>query len=175
MINNFIAVYAGSFDPISLGHLDIIKRSLSFCKHLIIAIGINSNKKSLFSFEEKKDLINNALIEYFDDSNLKYLSWMDHISVESFDGLLVNFAEERKASILIRGIRSVSDFEYEINIANTNKMLNSDIETVFLPTSPQLMVVSSSTVKEIAKYQGDISKFVPRCVASAVNDKFKKI
>ncbi len=146
-------LYAGTFDPLSNGHLDIIKRSLSFCDHLIIGIGDNSAKKTLLPTKTRLDLINRVLDDVFKQDRAR-------ISVGIFDGLLVNFAKNISANILIRGIRSVSDFEYEINLANINKTLESNIETIFLPTSPDLAVVSSSMIKEIIKYNGDISPFV---------------
>lgn len=150
-------IYAGTFDPITLGHLDIIKRSFSFCNQLIVAIGINPDKKTAFTEEQRIEM-------------MKAVLPLD-ITVSSFQGLLVEYAKEIGASILIRGIRSVSDFEYEIGLANINKVLAPDIETVFLPTSPELAVVSSSAAKEIARYGGDISKFVPRYVERCIKSK----
>ncbi|CAB4196827.1 CoaD Phosphopantetheine adenylyltransferase [uncultured Caudovirales phage] len=152
------AIYAGSFDPISLGHIDIINRSLKICDRLIVAVGINPDKKSTLSFIDRLNLIDKSL----DSADYK------NVSIESFKGLLVDFAKNNNASILIRGIRSVSDFEYEINLANVNKTLAPDIETVFLPTKPELAVISSSMIKEIAKHDGDISKFVTPCVNKAI-------
>lgn len=161
------------FDPITNGHIDIIKRSLKFCDSLILAVGINSNKKSLFTEEERLKLISKFLVDEFGDPDKEpYIP--TKIYAIAFNSLLVDFAKQHGAKILIRGIRSVSDFEYEINIANTNKMLDPNLETVFIPTSPQLMAVSSSMVKEIAKYGGDISKFVPSCVEVALAAKLKK-
>lgn len=162
---NTVGIYAGTFDPITNGHLDIIKRSLSFCDQLIIAVGINSSKNTMFSEKERLSLIGKTL-DRITLSNSKIFS------VVSFQGLLVDYAKEAVADILIRGIRSVSDFEYEINLANVNRTLMPTLETVFLPTSPELAVVSSSMVKEIAKHGGDISKFVPIHVAKAVQSKF---
>jgi pantetheine-phosphate adenylyltransferase len=160
------AVYGGTFDPITLGHLDIIKRSKSFADHLIIGIGTNSSKKTMFSEEERIKQINSVV-----NSNIDFLSSCD-ISVESFSGLLVEFARKRGAKILVRGIRSVSDFEYEITLANANKLLAPDIETVFLPTSPNLAVVSSSAVKEIGMHGGPIHHFVTPEVERQVRAKF---
>lgn len=154
------AIYAGTFDPITNGHIDIVTRSLRFCDRLVIAIGINPNKKTMFSEEERTDLIRHTFAHF---ANIK---------VVSFQGLLVEYAKQIEANVLVRGIRSVSDFEYEINLANINKVLSPSIETVFLPTSPELAVVSSSMVKEVAKLGGDIARFVPDHVMKAVQSKF---
>jgi len=163
---NVKAVYAGSFDPITNGHLDIIKRSMRFCRQLVIGVGINPTKKTFFNEVERLDLINQMIIKELD-----FLT-ATNVTAGYFQGLLVDFAKSQGATLLIRGIRSVSDFEYEINLANINKTLAPGIETVFLPTSPEMAVVSSSAAKEIAKHGGDISKFVPSYVAEAVNKKF---
>ena len=154
------AIYAGTFDPITNGHIDIVTRSLQFCDQLIIAIGFNPNKKTMFSDEERMVLIRSTFAHF---ANIK---------VVSFQGLLVEYAKEIKSNILVRGIRSVSDFEYEINLANINKVLAPTIETVFLPTSPEMAVVSSSMVKEVARLGGDITRFVPVHVAEAIMNKF---
>lgn len=154
------AIYAGTFDPITNGHIDIISRSLQFCDQLIIAIGINPSKKTMFSEEERMDLIRPIFAHF------------PIIKVTTFQGLLVEYAKEIDARILVRGIRSVSDFDYEINLANINKVLAPSIETVFLPTSPDLAVVSSSMVKEVGKLGGDIKKFAPSHVVKAINEKF---
>lgn len=160
-------LYAGTFDPITNGHVDLIRRSLKFCDKLIVAVGVNPAKKTLFSEIERVRLINQSLENYF--------SWSEYqkLSVTSFEGLLVNYARDTNANLLIRGIRSVSDFEYEINLAGVNKSLYSQIETAFLPTDPTLSVVSSSMVKEIAKHGGDISRFVPAPVVDVLFDKLK--
>lgn len=162
-------IYAGSFDPITYGHLDIIKRSLQFCDELVIAIGLNPDKKTMFSEEDREKQISFALYSLYKENDFFKIS---AVKVQSFQGLLVDFAKIINASVLIRGIRSVSDFEYEINLANINKILAPKIETVFLPTSPELTTVSSSMVKEVAKLGGDINKFVPKHIVEAVNNKF---
>lgn len=161
-----IGIYAGTFDPITNGHIDIIKRSISFCKQLIIAVGVNPAKKTMFTEPERVLLINKVI-----EKELDFLTGTNVVA-STFNGLLVDYAKEVKANILIRGIRSVSDFEYEINLANINKTLAPNIETVFLPTSPDLAVVSSSAAKEIAKHGGKVDKFVPSYVASAIESKF---
>jgi pantetheine-phosphate adenylyltransferase len=162
-----LGIYPGTFDPITLWHLDIIERSFNFCDKLCIAIGVNSSKRTFFTENERELLIEASLIE---------LGFpQEKFFVCSFKGLLTDFAEEMKADVLIRGIRSVSDFEYEINLAGINKTLSPGLETVFLPTSPKLSVVSSSMVKEIAKYKCDISGFVTQSVAKEVIDKFAPI
>lgn len=159
-------IYAGSFDPITNGHIDIIKRSMQFCDELIIAIGINPQKKTMFTDQERQALITNTLWRELKESKL------GKVVVDSFQGLTVEYARSKGATILIRGIRSVSDFEYEINLSNINKTLAPEIETIFLPTSPELGVVSSSMVKEIAKLGGDVSKFAPKHVVDAVKKQF---
>ena len=157
-------VYAGTFDPFTAGHLDIVARSLTFCQELVIAIGINSLKTTMFTVEERLDQIKNVI------DNNRFLKDKD-IKIISFKGLSVDFLKEEKANVIVRGIRNVSDFEYEINVANINKVLDPSIETIFLPTSPNLAVVSSSMVKEIARWGGDISQFVPHNIAKAVYSK----
>lgn len=159
------AIYAGTFDPITMGHMDIINRSMRFCRQLVIAIGVNPSKKTMFTEEERIKQINMAV-----DKQLDFLT-ATNIQVVTFQGLLVEYAKEIGANILVRGIRSVSDFEYEINLANINKVLAPSIETVFLPTSPELAVVSSSMVKEVCKLGGNITKFVPIHIVEQINSK----
>ena len=162
--NEFVkAIYAGTFDPITNGHLDIVRRSLEFCDKLIIAVGINPDKKNMFTTEERIVQIQEAVYKKIGTS---------HVDVVSFQGLLVEFAKLNGVRLLVRGIRSVSDFEYEINLANINKTIAPGIETVFLPTRPELAVVSSSMVKELAKLGTDVSKFVPEHIVKQISDKF---
>lgn len=157
------AVFAGSFDPITLGHLDIIKRSLQLCDQLIIGLGINPLKKTLFSEQERIVHIQNLLH--------KEVPFCD-VVVKAFPDLLVSFAKEMGATLLIRGCRSATDFEYEMSLANINKMLAPEIETVLLPTTPQLTLISSSATKEIARNGGDISQFVTPEMEKEIRNKF---
>ena len=162
------AIYAGSFDPMTLGHLDIIKRSMKLCKELVVAVGYNSAKKTMFTVEDRATLISKVI-----DSEIDFLTGTN-IKVDIFEGLLVEYARQVGATILIRGVRSVADFEYEANLANINKSIASEIDTIFLPTRPELAIVSSSAVKEIfllgrSPTRGDVSKFVPKAVLEELN------
>lgn len=164
------AIYAGTFDPITNGHMDIIERSLSFADEVIVAIGINPAKKPTFKLERRIELIYNSVESLYN----KFPQGTKKIWADSFSGLLTEYAQTKGADILIRGIRSVSDFEYELTLAGVNKVLAPKIETIFLPTSPDLAVVSSSMVKEIARHGGDISRFVPAIVAGDLRSIFAK-
>lgn len=155
-----IGIYPGSFDPVTFGHLDIILRSSKMFDLLIIAVLNNSVKNPLFSAEERVELIR------------KVTKNTRNISVEAFDGLLIDFAKKRNASTIVRGLRAVSDFEYELQIAQTNHKMNSDIDTVFLTTSLDYSYLSSSIVREIASYNGDISNFVPPEIIPSILAKY---
>lgn len=170
-----IGIYAGSFDPITLGHLDIIRRACHFCDSVIVAIGTNPSKSNLFSLDERKSLISNSLFEY---SKMESYLPIRQIKVADFSGLLVDYAaafshDENQVS-LIRGLRTANDFEYEANLANINKYLKRSIETIVLISEPEFSIVSSSAAKEIAKYQGDLKNFVTPNVAESLNEKFAK-
>ena len=156
-------IYPGSFDPVTLGHLDIIKRSSKLVDHLIIGVLNNSAKRLLFTAQEQVEMLK---LEAQDIPN---------VSVETFDGLTVDFAKSRNATVMFRGLRAVTDFEYEIQIAQTNHAVMPDIDTVFLTTSMQYSYLSSSIVKEVASYGGDITKFVPESILPLVLDKFNMI
>lgn len=143
------AIFPGTFDPITIGHASLIKRSMNIVDEIIIAIGINEAKKSYFTIEQRISMIRKL---YSDDKR---------ISVEPYDGLTVDFAEEVNADFIIRGIRSVNDFEYEKNIADTNKKI-SGIETIILFTDPEYTYISSTIVRELLKFGHDISNFVPK-------------
>ncbi|MBR4812434.1 MAG: pantetheine-phosphate adenylyltransferase [Lachnospiraceae bacterium] len=155
-------IYAGSFDPITLGHLDIIKRASRITNRLIIAVLNNNAKKPAFSVEERLELIR------------KVTKDIPNVEVMSFSGLTVDFAKQQKANVLIRGLRAVTDFEYELQIAQGNHKLNPDLDTVFLTTSVEYSYLSSSIVKEIASYGGDITQFVPQEVVEDVYNKLYK-
>lgn len=156
-------IYPGSFDPVTLGHLDIIKRSSKLVDHLIIGVLNNSAKRPLFTAQERVEMLKLVAQD------------IPNVSVETFDGLTVDFAKSRNATVMFRGLRAVTDFEYEIQIAQTNHAVMPDIDTVFLTTSVQYSYLSSSIVKEVASYGGDITKFVPENILPLVLDKFKMI
>ena len=153
------AVYPGSFDPITLGHLDIIKRTAAVFDKVIIGVLINKAKKPLFSIEERVELIKEVTKD------------IPNVEIVSFNGLLIEFSDKMKADVIVRGIRAVSDFEYEFQMALTNKKLNPEFETLFLPTSIEHMFLSSSMVKQIAGFGGDISHFVPECLLEKINQR----
>ncbi len=144
-----IAIYPGSFDPITKGHLDVLETSAKIFDKVIIAVARNSEKKGFLSVEERLNLIKEST---------KHLP---NIEVDSFEGLTIEYAKKRGAQILIRGLRAVSDFEYEMQLSQTNSVLANEIQTVFLITKPENSFISSSTVREILLNNGDISKFVP--------------
>ena len=162
-----IGLYPGTFDPLTNGHLDIIIRSLSLCDKLIIAVAKNTSKNPLFSISKRIDIINQALISTKIDNKLVY--------AKSFDNLLIDFAKINSVSIIIRGLRVVSDFDYEFQMAGMNKRLNSDIETVFLMASETNQFIASRFVKEVASFGGDVSSFVPKNVNNEIIKKFSLI
>lgn len=157
-----IAVCPGSFDPITIGHLDIIKRASFMFDKLIIVVMKNINKTGSFSYNERKDLI------------LKCVSDIENVEVDVFDGLLADYARQVNACAIIKGLRAMSDFEYEFQMALTNKKLNPDIETLFLTTSAENMYLSSSMVKQIASMGGDISDFVPQIIHDDIVERLTK-
>lgn len=158
-----IGIYPGSFDPITFGHLDIINRSLKIVDKLIVAILINSNKNNLFDIDEREKLINESL------------KGIDNVCVKSFTGLLVDFAKENNACCIVRGLRAFTDYDYELMLAQTNKVLYENIDTIFLTTSLQYSYLSSTIVKDVASHNGDITKFVPKNVEQALKEKYNKI
>ena len=161
-----IGIYPGTFDPITNGHIDILIRSKKIVDELIIAVSTGYNKKPIFSVEERCQMV----VDYLKKHEIER-----DIIVTNFDGLLANFACKMKASIIIRGLRAVSDFEYEFQMACMNSRLASEIETVFLPASEKNQFISSKLVKEIASLGGDISAFVIPAIEKKVIDYYKKI
>jgi pantetheine-phosphate adenylyltransferase len=157
-----VAIYPGSFDPVTFGHLDIIKRSAAMFDKLIVAVLNNSAKKSLFTVDERVEMIKEVT------GNIP------NVSVDSFDGLTVDYADAVGATVVIRGLRAVTDFEYELQIAQTNRVENPEIDTVFLTTSLKYSYLSSTIVKEFASYGADISKFVPKEIVPKVLAKYSK-
>ena len=155
-----IAIYPGSFDPVTLGHLDMIERSAKIVDELVIGVLNNSAKNSLFSLDERVSMIK------------EMTESMPNVTVASFDGLLVDYMKEINATIIVRGLRAVTDFEYELQIAQTNHVENPEVETIFLTTSLQYSYLSSTIVKEFASYGGDISKFVPARFIDRIYEKY---
>lgn len=154
------AIYPGSFDPVTNGHVDIILRSSKIVDRLIVGVLNNSAKKSLFSVEERVSMLKELTKD------------LPNVEVTSFDGLLADYMREIDASIIVRGLRAVTDFEYELQIAQTNHIENTDIETIFLTTNLQYSYLSSTIVKEFASYGGDISKFVPEQFVDRIYEKY---
>ena len=154
------AIYPGSFDPLTLGHLDMIKRSAKIVDELVVGVLNNSAKNSLFSLDERVSMIK------------EMTESMPNVTVASFDGLLVDYMKEINATIIVRGLRAVTDFEYELQIAQTNHVENPEVETIFLTTSLQYSYLSSTIVKEFASYGGDISKFVPARFIDRIYEKY---
>ncbi len=160
-----IAIYPGTFDPITHGHIDVIKKSLKIFDNVVVAATNNINKNYFFSIEERLLIIKNSL---FNDLRLN----KKKIKVVSFDTLTINLCKKYKASVIIRGLRAVSDFEYEFQLAGMNKKLNTNIETIFLMSEVENQIISSNFVKEISKLQGNINKFVTKSTVKMLNDKF---
>ena len=154
------AIYPGSFDPVTLGHMDIISRAAKVVDELIVAVLINSAKKPLFSVEERVSMLEEMTRD------------IPNVKVKSFDGLLVEYAENEKADFIVRGLRAVTDFEYELQIAQSNHIVNPRVDTLFLTTSLEYAYLSSTIVKEIASYGGDISHFVPEQLMERIYTKY---
>ncbi|MBE7016278.1 MAG: pantetheine-phosphate adenylyltransferase [Ruminococcaceae bacterium] len=157
-----IAVYPGSFDPITNGHLDIIKRASKIYDKLIVGVLDNSSKKPMFSAEDRKKMIDEAI------------NGIDNVTCDVFSGLLVDFAKIKGADVIVKGLRTVSDFEYELQMALLNKALNPEFETMFMMTNTKYSYISSSMVKEVAKYDGELDGLVPKNVITKLKDKNKR-
>ena len=162
MPNSRVAIYPGSFDPITYGHLDIIQRGLKIFDHVIVAVARNSQKNSLFSIDERVDLIRSVLK---DESR---------VSVDTFTGLLIDYVASKKAHVVIRGLRAISDFEYEFQIAQMNSTIGHDIETMFMMTSVQYGYLSSSIVREVCALGGNVDSFVPVEIKAAMLAKYNR-
>lgn len=156
------AIYPGSFDPVTYGHIDIIKRAAKQADNLTVAILYNPAKEGLFTLEEKKYLL---------EESIKHL---DNVKVDCFEGLLSDYVEEKNCRTLIRGLRAITDFEYELQMAHVNKKLNPNIETLFMVSSNKYSYLSSSIVREVAMFGGDVSCFVPDIVENSLKEKFKE-
>lgn len=165
MSKNRVGLYPGTFDPITLGHYDIIKRASKLVDTLVIGVAMNPGKNPLFTVEERVNMVA-KMTEEFPGTNFV---------VKPFNNLLMHFAEEVNAAVIIRGLRAVSDFEYEFQMVGMNRRLNSEIETVFLMASDQHQFIASSLVKEIALLDGDISKFVSATTAKKIVDRVEEI
>ena len=157
-----IAVYPGSFDPVTNGHIDIIKRAAAMVDRLIIGVLHNSAKTPLFSAQERVNMLKEVTKD------------LPNVEIIPFDGLLVDFAEQIGADVVIRGLRAITDFEYELQMSQTNQRMKPDIETMFLTTSIEYSYLSSTTVREIAAFGGDVSQFVPEAVEIALREKMKE-
>ena len=156
------AIYPGSFDPVTNGHLDVVERARKLFDEVIVAVAHNDEKQPLFSLAERLELLKQTV------------GTIDGVRIAQFDGLLVEFARTEKANAVIRGLRAVSDFEFEFQMALMNRKLESTVETIFLMPKEEYTYLSSRLVKEIARLGGDVAKFVPAMVASALDKKFKK-
>jgi len=157
-----IAVYAGTFDPITFGHIDLIERAANIFDQIIVAVAANSNKKPLFSLEERVSMTREVLSEY------------PNVRVLGFDTLLLDFAKQHKANVILRGLRTVTDFDYEFQLASMNRHLNHDIESIFLMPAENFMYISSSLVREVALLGGDVTGLVPEVIVQALQKKRQK-
>jgi pantetheine-phosphate adenylyltransferase len=160
--NMMVAVYPGSFDPVTNGHLDIIRRASNVFDKLIVAVLNNASKNPLFTIEERKQL----LLEVTKD--------LPNVEIDSFLDLTINYVKQKNARLIVRGLRAISDFEWELQLASTNSKLCPEIETFFMMTSPQYSFLSSSIVKEIARYRGTVHDLVPSVVEKALRSKYSK-
>lgn len=157
------ALYPGSFDPLTNGHLDILQRAVRMFDKVIVTVAVNKKKSAVFTGDERVKLIKETIGNY---------DWADHVEVEQFTGLLIDFARKKKVNVLLRGVRQISDFEYEFRMALTNRRLAPEVDTIFMMPDEQLTFISATIVKEIAAWGGDLSSFVPNNVAEALRNKF---
>lgn len=157
------AIYPGSFDPVTLGHLDIIKRAAQTVGELIVGVLNNGSKTPLFTIDERVSML------------LEVTEGLSNVKVMSFSGLLVDFARQTEANVVVRGLRAISDFEYELQMAQTNRKMNPQVDTMFLATGLEYSYLSSTIVKEVAFFHGDIHEFVPESVAKRVQEKVLEV
>jgi len=162
MKNKIIAIYPGTFDPITNGHLDIIDRASKLFDEVIVAVALNINKIPLLTDEERKTLIKQTTVKY------------KNVKVDSFNGLLANYAKKKNAKVIVRGLRAISDFEYEFQMSLTNTKLAPEISTIFLMPNEKYTYLNSSLIRELARFKGDISSFVPAVVRKKLLSKFKE-
>ncbi len=155
-------LYPGTFDPITNGHVDLVTRATKLFDEVVIAVALGHHKKPLFDFEERVDMVETVFAD------------LPQVSVVGFEGLLVEFMRERNATAVLRGLRAMSDFEYEFQLANMNRELDENFEAVFLTPSQNYSFISSTMIREVAKLGGDVTKFVPTCVTQAFAQKFNK-
>lgn len=158
--NGLIAVYPGSFDPVTQGHLDIIHRAAKHFDQVIVAVLNNEKKNPLFTVDERKELLKKVTAD------------LDNVEVDNFSELLINYMRSKNAHVIVRGLRAVSDFEYELQMASTNQKLDPNVETFFMMTNPRYSYLSSSIVKEIARFNGSVSDLVPTVVEEALRAKY---
>lgn len=159
---NKIAVYPGSFDPVTNGHLDVIKRAAKVFDKVIVAVLINEKKTSLFSVEERIDILEHSVQD------------LDNVTCDSFSGLLVKYCEENNITAIVRGLRAISDFEFEMQMAQMNHKLYDKVETVFFTTNAEHSYISSSLIKEVARFQGNLDDLIPKYAIMKINRKLKK-
>jgi pantetheine-phosphate adenylyltransferase len=157
-----LAVYAGSFDPPTTGHMDLIERASALFSDVIVGIGRHPTRSPLFTVEERLDLVARASAH------------LTNVTVEAFDGLLIEFCKRKQAGVIVRGLRAATDFEYELQIAHANADLEPDVDTVFLPTRTKNGFISASLVREIASHGGDVSRYAPQLVCEALVKKFAR-
>jgi len=157
------AVYPGSFDPITLGHVDLVRRGLSLFDEIVVAVAINSTKHTLFALDERVELIRRTFADE------------PRVRVTGFEGLLVDYLKENGIATLLRGLRAISDFDYEFQISQMNRALRPEVDTVFLMTGSQYFYLSSSVIKEVARFGGDVSAWVPEPVRTALAEKFQSV
>ncbi|MEP7455389.1 pantetheine-phosphate adenylyltransferase [Phyllobacterium sp. SB3] len=160
------AIYAGSFDPITNGHMDVLQGSLRLADEVFVAIGIHPGKAPLFTFEERVDLIKRVSLDVFGKDGAR-------IKVIAFDGLLIDAAHKHKASLMVRGLRDGTDLDYEMQMAGMNGKMAPELQTVFLPADPSVRTITATLVRQIAAMGGDVRHFVPALVADALKTKFK--